>query len=81
MRLRAALRNLRGLYGTWLKLAEAMGIKPQSLHHIVGGRHHPSPGIALLAARAARSTVERILDGGVVAADRCPHCGAAKAVP
>ena len=75
MRLRAALRNLRGLYGTWTRLAEAMGVKPTLLHHINGGRKHPSPAVALLAARAARSTVERILEAGPVSADRCAHCG------
>ena len=75
MRLRAALRNLRGLYGTWTRLAEAMGIKPTLLHHINCGRKHPSPAVALLAARAAHSTVERILEAGPVSADRCAHCG------
>ena len=78
MRLRAALRNLKALHGGWKPLAEVMRVKPTLLHHINGGRKHPSPAVALLAARAARSTVERILEGGVVAADRCPHCGAPK---
>jgi DNA-binding transcriptional regulator YdaS (Cro superfamily) len=77
MRLRAALRNLRALpmYGTWPKVALALGVKPELLHSIIGGRSHPSPAVALLVARAARSTVERILEAGPAAADRCPHCG------
>jgi hypothetical protein len=75
MRLRAALRNLRALYGTWSCLAEAMGLPIGSLNNIVGGRRHPSAAVALLAARAAGATVDAVL-GAPVAADRCPHCGA-----
>ena len=81
MHLRAALRGLRALHGTWTKLAEAMGLSPRLLWNIIGGRRHPSPAIALLASRVARTTIERVLSAGPVAADRCPHCGATKAVP
>ena len=81
MRLRAALRGLKGSFGTWPKLAEAMGLKTDTLRHIACGRNHPSPGVVLLAARVARSTVERILEAGPVSADRCPHCGASKGAP
>jgi len=78
MRLRAALRNLRALHGSWPKLAAAMGVKPELLHSIIGGRSHPSPAVALLAARAAGSTVESILVPGPVDAGKCPRCGAPK---
>jgi pyrroloquinoline quinone (PQQ) biosynthesis protein C len=64
MRLRVALRDLNGLYGSWSKLAEAMGVKPELLH----------AAIVLLPARAACTTVESLL-GRIAAADRCSSCG------
>jgi hypothetical protein len=73
MRLRAALRNLRALYGTWACLAEVMGVSAKTLANIVSGRRS-SPGMAVRAARAAGSTVDRIL-GAPCSADRCPRCG------
>lgn len=74
-RLRAALRNLRALYGSWACLAEAMGVKKGTLANIASGR--PASGtIALRAARAAGSTVDALL-GAPRAVTTCPHCGAA----
>jgi hypothetical protein len=75
MRLRAALRNLRALYGTWSCLAEAMGgLNPESLQNIAGGRKHPSPAIALAAARAAGSSIDALLRAPADASV-CPTCG------
>ncbi|WP_437900618.1 transcriptional regulator [Sorangium sp. So ce124] len=74
MRLRAALRNLRALYGTWACLAEVMGMPTRSIRAIASGKYAGSPGTAMRAARAAGTTIERLL-GRPVAADRCPHCG------
>lgn len=76
MRLRAALRNLRALYGTWSCLAEVMGLSEKSLKHIVAGRR-ASPATALLVARAAGATLTRVI-GAPTAADRCPTCGACR---
>ncbi|EYF06017.1 Hypothetical protein CAP_2477 [Chondromyces apiculatus DSM 436] len=75
MRLRAALRNLRALYGSYGALAEVMGVSPSSLANIVSGRP-ASPGMAVRAARAAGTTVEALL-GDLKVAASCPHCGAA----
>jgi hypothetical protein len=77
LRLRAALKNLKALptNGTWPKLAAAMGLKPELLHDIIGGRRHPSPAVALAAARAAGATVDAML-GAPSDASTCPHCGA-----
>ncbi|EYF05802.1 transcriptional regulator [Chondromyces apiculatus] len=75
MRLRAALRNLRALYGSWNCLAEVMGVNPRSLTTIVSGKP-TSPGMAVRAARAAGTTVEALL-GDLKVAASCPHCGTA----
>ncbi|WP_437914459.1 transcriptional regulator [Sorangium sp. So ce302] len=74
MRLRAALRNMRGLFGGWPCLAAAMGVPKTTLTNFVYGSNRTTHGLALKAARAAGTTVERLL-GRPVAADRCPHCG------
>ncbi|MDC0677154.1 transcriptional regulator [Sorangium atrum] len=73
MRLRAAVRNLRALYGTWACLAEVMGVSAGSLQQLASG-NGGSHAMALRAAKAAGTTLDRIL-GRPVAADRCPHCG------
>jgi hypothetical protein len=79
-RRRAALRNLHALHGPWPKLAEAMGVKPELLHNIIGGQNHSSPAVAPLAARAAGSTVDRLL-GAPVFVDRGEPRGASKGAP
>jgi hypothetical protein len=73
MRLRAALRNLKALHGTWPKLARVMGVKTELLHAVIGGRRYPSPAMALATARAAGATIDALLGApGSV----CPTCGA-----
>ncbi len=74
MRLRAALRNLRALYGTWECLAEVMGLHAATLKAAASGRKRPTPTIALAAARAAGKTIDDITSPPS-AADRCKHCG------
>ncbi|WP_437978874.1 transcriptional regulator [Sorangium sp. So ce295] len=74
MRLRAALRHMRGLFGSWPCLAAAMGVPKTTLTNFVYGATRSTHGLALKAARAAGTTVERLL-GRPVAADRCPTCG------
>ncbi|XXX81492.1 transcriptional regulator [Sorangium sp. So ce134] len=75
MRFRAALRNLRSLFGSWSCLAEVMGVPKTTITNFVYGSHPSTThGLAAKAARAAGTTVERLL-GRPVAADRCPTCG------
>ena len=69
MHLRAALRGLRALHGDWEPLVQAMGLSARLLHIVVGGRRHPSPAIALLASRVARTTIERVLNAGPISAE------------
>jgi transcriptional regulator with XRE-family HTH domain len=74
MRLRAALRNLRALHGTWPKLAAVMGVPVKRLQNIASGSH-PSAAVALATARAAGATVDALL-GAPSDASVCPTCGA-----
>lgn len=53
MRLRAALRHLRAVYGSWALLAEAMGVRQHSLEQFVSSGNGGSHALALCAAKAA----------------------------
>lgn len=75
MRFRAALRNLRALYGSWPCLADVMGVHPDTLRTIAYGRKRPSAAIGIAAARAAGETLDRMIAPPFNAA-ACPHCGA-----
>jgi len=74
MRLRAALRNLRSLFGSWGCLADAMGMRPTTLKHAACGAKPVSVSTAMRAAKAAGKPLDRLI-GEPVSADRCPHCG------
>jgi RNA polymerase sigma-70 factor, ECF subfamily len=75
MRLRAALRNLRSLYGTWGRLAVAMDVPHGTLIAFACGKNGASHGLVVKAAKAAGVTIDRLI-GAPIAADRCPTCGA-----
>lgn len=74
-RVRAALRSLRRVHGTFARLAEVMGVPRGTLANITNGHNPPSYAIAILAARAAGVPVEQILSPGVTDAGRCALCG------
>lgn len=76
-RLRALLKTLRRAYGTWACLAEVMGVRRVTLKMIAGGHCAGSPGTLLRAARAANTTIDRIL-APLSSADVCPTCGQRK---
>ena len=61
---RAALRFLRLRMGSWIALAKAMGLKPNTLQEAAGRKtRRPTAGIALRTARVAQVRVEIILAG------------------
>ena len=79
MRLRAALRNLKGLFGSWPCLAAVMATSETNIRAVVAGRKPGSHRLAMLAAKAAGLTVERLL-GALASADVCPTCGTVRGV-
>jgi hypothetical protein len=73
---RSALAFLRVRLGSWLALAEAMGVKVQTLKQAAKRkRRGPTAGHALRAARVARVCAEMILTGSWPPNGACPHCG------
>lgn len=79
-RLRAVLVHLRAQYGSLGCLAAVMGVSPDTLTDVLRRRSPGSPGLLLRAARAAGTTVDRIV-APLASVDVCPHCGARKGAP
>jgi hypothetical protein len=77
MRLAAALRHLRALYGGWDVLASVMGVSPAGLSAVSRGRHRPGLNLARKAALAAGKSLETMISGPVDAS-KCPTCGAVR---
>ena len=77
MRLAAALRHLRALYGGWDVLAAVMGANPGALSAVSRGRHRPGLNLARKAALAAGKSLETMISGPTDAS-KCPLCGAAQ---
>lgn len=73
---RAAMRNIKGTFGSWAALAQAIGVAIPTLHHAL----KPGRGSALLflrVAQAGKIAFENMLSGGVGVAGRCSSCGSA----
>src|SRR5262245_52332639 len=82
---RIGLDNLRRVYGSWVKLAAAMGVKIAALDKARSRRGSTSFAIAYRAAEAGNVSLEGMLRGLLSSADRCKACGAklaaARALP
>jgi hypothetical protein len=72
---RVVLQNLRRTYGTWRALGAEIGTTRFTLCAVAKGRMRASGDLIILAARAARMTVEQVLSGKLDVAGRCPTCG------
>jgi len=72
-----ALRFLAKRFGTYRKLAEAMGAKRATVLLAASPRGVVSAGIALRVARVAGVSVEDVLAGRFPVAGACPYCARA----
>lgn len=73
-RLATVLRNLHRPYGTYDRVAEAIGMSKQAIENAL----YSKGGSMMLAVRAAHVAgipVETITNGTVLLAGRCAHCG------
>lgn len=66
-RIRALIVNLRRTWGSYVKLAEALGVSADIVKWTATGRVRPSPALAILASRLARVPLESVLTGLKVA--------------
>jgi hypothetical protein len=74
MRLAAALRHLKALYGGFGALASVMNVSADGLRAIVRGAHRPGLNVARKAALAAGKSLETMISGPADAS-KCPSCG------
>ena len=73
---RAALRFLRSLCGTWATLAKALHFGKSSIANVAGGHKAVTPIIAFRIARFAKVGVDDgVLGGRFPEAGTCPMCG------
>lgn len=77
-RFRAALTNLKGAFGSWPCLAQAMGVQVTALYDAAAGRNSVSGCLIVRASKASGLSVGELL-GGPVTADRCRACGRVRA--
>lgn len=75
-RVRAALRNAIAAYGSASCLAEAMDVGVHAVRNVRSGYRGPSLAFTARLARATGTTAEALLNPVLLAAGRCPHCGA-----
>jgi len=76
---RAALRNVAKLhFGTFVKLAGALGVPVKTLGQALSRKSPPSAVLVLRVARLAKVPVEAMLYPTLTDASRCPTCGATK---
>jgi hypothetical protein len=73
---RAAIRGVAKTYGSLAKLAVALGVRISTLY-----KKRPSPGLVLAVARLTGLSVDEMLAGRLVDADRCPSCGVKRPAP
>ena len=74
-RLRAVLKNLRHLHGSWRRVADVTGVSVHTLYGVVKSTDFGSMTLAVRVARAAQMPVEHLLDGTLWSATECRHCG------
>jgi hypothetical protein len=74
-RLRAVLKNLRHLHGSWNRVAEITGVNVNTIYGIAKSMDFGSMSVAVRVARAAKMPVEHLLDGTLWSANHCRYCG------
>jgi hypothetical protein len=72
--LAATLKNLNRRH-SWAVLAAEMGVSKDALRYAANGHTRGSPGLAVLVARVAGLSVERVLTPGPTGTSCCPNCG------
>ncbi|MGD0529766.1 MAG: helix-turn-helix transcriptional regulator [Polyangiaceae bacterium] len=74
VRLRVAVKNLRHAYGSLKAAAEITGL-PVHVLYMINNSRRCTLSVAARLAMALHVPIELLLEGGVLSADRCPHCG------
>jgi len=75
---RTAIRFLRFKVGGWTPLADALGLKVDSLVKVVNARGRDvTARLAYSVARLTDVSIDDLLSGALLSPRTCPHCGRA----
>lgn len=72
---RTAIRFLRFKVGGWTSLADALGMKADSLSKVATSRRDVTARLAYSVARLTDASIDDLLAGALVSPRTCPHCG------
>lgn len=75
--MRTALRFLRYKVGGWQPLADALGVKADSISKVLRGGRDVTARLAYSVARLTDVSIDDLLAGALLAPRTCPHCGRA----
>ena len=72
---RTAIRFLRYRVGGWQPLADALGMKADSLGKVLRGGRDVTARLAYGVARLTDASIDDLLAGALLSSRTCPHCG------
>jgi transcriptional regulator with XRE-family HTH domain len=72
---RTALRFLRHRVGGWQPLADALGIKADTIGKVLRGGRAVTASLAYGVARLTDVSIDDLLAGALLSPRTCPHCG------
>ena len=72
---RTAIRFLRLRVGGWQPLANALGVKADTLGKVLRGGRDVTVRLAYAVARLTDASIDDLLAGRLLSSRTCPHCG------
>ena len=72
---RTAIRFLRYRVGGWQPLADALGLKADSISKVLRGGRDVTAKLAYSVARLTDVSIDDLLAGALLSPRTCPHCG------
>jgi transcriptional regulator with XRE-family HTH domain len=72
---RTALRFLRYRVGGWQPLADALGVKADTIGKVLRGGRSVTATLAYSVARLTDVSIDDLLAGALLSPRTCPHCG------
>ena len=72
---RTSIRFLRFKVGGWTPLADALGLKVDSLVKVTNARRDVTAKLAYSVARLTDVSIDDLLAGRLLSPRTCPHCG------
>jgi len=72
---RTALRFLRYRVGGWQPLADALGVKADTISKVLRGGRSGTAALAYSVARLTDVSIDNLLAGQLLSPRTCPHCG------